>query len=93
MVTPDGVMYQISSHRSRLINKDGKVIEDGVPVDKEMLLRDENGDLVTKTHNIPNSFSGIQETEIPVYDSFYDFEAISRFMDEFYKDRALPEAA
>ena len=93
MATPDGAMYQISSHRSRIVNKDGEVIDDGVPVDKEMLQRDENGDLITKTYAVPAHGGELQEVELPDYDDFYDFEVISRFMDDFYGNQALPEAA
>ena len=93
MATPDGAMYQISSHRCRLVNKDGEVIDDGVPVDKEMLQRNERGELITKTYAVPTHGGGLQEVELPDYDDFYDFEVISRFLDDFYGAQALPEAA
>ncbi len=93
MATPDGAMYQISSHRCRLVNKDGEVIDNGVPVDKEMLQRDENGDVITKIYTIQAHGGELQEVELPDYDAFYDLEAISRFLDDFYGNQALPEAA
>ena len=43
MATADGFMYRFSSARMRLLNQAGEPLEEGVPVDVDLVLRDSSG--------------------------------------------------
>ena len=77
-VTADGVGWQMSTWRGKLINDAGQDIDDGVPVDVDLLER--TGSKKTESGN-------------PDYSGFYDIDLLSEVMNEYFGERTLAEAA
>lgn len=77
-VFADGSGWQISSWRGKLINDTGHDIDDGVPVDVDIIER--TGSKKTE--------SGFLD-----YSGFYDIDLLSEVMNEHYGAEALPKAA
>lgn len=84
-VTADGVGWEFSSWRARLTNEAGHDIDDGVPVDVDLLMR----------VNAPSEEvdMGFGKTEISDYHCFYEIELLSEVMNEYYGEVSLPAAA
>jgi hypothetical protein len=77
-VTADGVDWQVSSWRAKLINDAGGEIDDGVPVDVDLIERTGS----KKTESGHYDYSG-----------FYDIDLLSEVMNEYFGERTLAEAA
>ena len=83
-VTADGAGWQLSTWRGKLINDAGHEIDDGIPVDVDLLER-------TNAKTLESGF--------PDYSCFYDVSLLSEVMNEHYgaagaeSAEALPEAA
>lgn len=79
-VTGAGLVYTHSSWLSRLVSDAGEEIDDGVPVDVDLLAR-AGSQKVRRTAE----FDGKRvETELHDYSSFYDLDNLSSVMNEFY---------
>ena len=77
-VTADGAGWTLSSWRGKLINDAGHEIDDGIPVDVDLLER---------------TGSKTTEEGYPDYSGFYDIDLLSKVMNEHFGAKALPEAA
>jgi hypothetical protein len=77
-VTADGAGWQLSTWRGKLINDSGHEIDDGVPVDVDLIER---------------TGSKKTESGFPDYSGFYDIDLLSQVMNEHYGAKALPQAA
>ena len=77
-VTADGNGWQISSWRGKLVNDAGREIDDGVPVDVDLIE-------LTGAKKTEEGFLD--------YSSFYDIDLLSEVMNEYYGKQSLAEAA
>lgn len=77
-VTADGVAWNVSTWRGKLVDAAGNEIDDGVPVDVDLLER---------------TGSKKTESGLPDYSGFYDLDLLSQVMNEHYGAQALPNAA
>ena len=77
-VTADGAGWTLSSWRGKLINDAGHEIDDGIPVDVDLLER---------------TGSKTTEEGYPDYSGFYDIDLLSKVMNEHFDAKALTEAA
>jgi hypothetical protein len=68
----------MSTWRGKLINDAGQDIDDGVPVDVDLLER--TGSKKTESGN-------------PDYSGFYDIDLLSEVMNEYFAESTLAEAA
>ena len=82
MNTADGFDYVISSFRARVINDAGENIDSGIPVDVDLVNREKILNLVIV---IPG-FEDEDPFDIQMadYSAFYDFEKLSRLIQEAY---------
>ncbi len=82
-LTGEGLVYSHSSWISRLVNDAGEEIDDGVPVDVDLLER-----AGSKKERRVAEFDGKRvETELHDYSSFYDLDNLSQVMNEIYATR------
>ena len=77
-VTADGASWQVSLWRGRFVNDAGREIDDGAPVDVDLLER---------------MGSKRTESGLPDYSCFYDVDLLSEVMNEHYGAEARPSAA
>ena len=77
-VFADGASWQVSTWRGKLINNSGHEIDDGIPVDVDLLER-------TNAKTLESGF--------PDYSCFYDVDLLSQVMNERFGAQALPQAA
>ena len=77
-VAADGTGWTLSTWRGKLINAAGNEIDDGVPVDVDLIER---------------TGSKTTESGLPDYSCFYDINLLSQVMNEHYGAQALPAAA
>ena len=104
MATADGFKYQISSARLRILNKDGESIDDGIPVDVDLVGRNEDG--TDRIIDVEVPVAGYSETGEAVettmtlrtvdYTQLYDIDRLSEEMNRFYggqEERELDDAA
>ncbi|MDO4797966.1 MAG: S41 family peptidase [Coriobacteriales bacterium] len=77
-VTADGTGWQESTWRGKLLNNEGQEIDDGIPVDVDLLER---------------TGSKTTEEGYPDYSGFYDIDLLSQVMNEYYGEGSLAEAA
>ena len=82
-LTGEGLVYSHSSWISRLVNDAGEEIDDGVPVDVDLLER-----AGSRKERRVAEFGGKRvETELHDYSSFYDLDNLSQVMNEIYATR------
>lgn len=77
-VSADGAGWTLSSWRGKLINEAGHEIDDGVPLDVDLLER--TGAKTT-------------ESGFPDYSCFYDIDLLSEAMNEYYGKETIAKAA
>ena len=104
MATADGFKYQISSARLRFLNKDGESIDGGVPVDVDLVGKNEDG--TDRIIEVEVPVAGYSETGEAVettmtlktvdYTQLYDIDRLSQEMNRFYggqEETELDDAA
>ena len=104
MASPDGFFYRFSSSRMHLTTKDGGEIDFGVPVDADLVEKNEDGSYKTVTTHIVGpvleencTIKDEQEVdwESVDYSQFYNLDRLSEEMDSFFgeEEEALQPAA
>ena len=104
MASPDGFFYRFSSSRMHLTTKDGGEIDFGVPVDADLVEKNEDGSYKTVTTHIVGpvleencTIKDEQEVdwESVDYSQFYNLDRLGEEMDSFFgeEEEALQPAA
>ena len=82
--------YQLSSCHARFIDQDGNNIDNGVPVDCELIPQRSDGSSRTiLVEDVLISGNGIQSgLRVPDYSDFYDIDRLSEEIGAFYDEIA-----
>ena len=85
--TGEGMSYGISAFKARFINSKGEIIDEGVPVDTELIPKRSNGDdkFVTVKDVKLSKSNEVKDVRCPDYSGFYDTKKLSEEVNEFYK--------
>ena len=88
--TGEGLSYQLSSCHARFIDQDGNNIDNGVPVDCELIPQRSDGSSRTiLVEDVLISGNGIQSgLRVPDYSDFYDIDRLSEEIGAFYDEIA-----
>ncbi|MBR0397282.1 MAG: hypothetical protein IJI10_03335 [Eubacterium sp.] len=82
--TPEGFLYTMSSARCRLTDQAGISHDDGIPVDVDLLPKDQNGAVKNIEITIPEDPNFPEDGDItvtiPDYTEFYNLERLSKEM-------------
>ncbi len=85
--TGDGFSYCISSYKGRYIDKNGKNIDSGIPVDCDLIPKRSDGkDEVITLYQLDINKDGKKEdVRVTDYSELYNIERLSEEMNKFYK--------
>ena len=93
--TGEGLTYQLSSCHMKLLDKDDNSLDNGVPVDIELIPKRSDGDDKTVlVRDVLISLDGEpQELRVPDYTEFYNIERLSDELNAFYEDYEAEDKA
>lgn len=85
--TGEGMTYRMSAYRGRLVNKDGEGIDNGIPVDIDLIPKRSNGEPKYVTvHGVQIDAEGnTGDRRCPDYSEFYNINRLSEEINRFYK--------
>lgn len=77
--TGEGMTYRISAYKGRLVNKDGECIDNGIPVDVDLVKKRSNGKTkyITVKDVVIDNNGTKGDKRIPDYSDFYNIERLS----------------
>ena len=83
--TGEGFTYRMSAYKGRFLNEEGEQIDNGVPVDVDLVKKRENGK--PKYITVPFNYEGKDyEGRMPDYSDFYDIDRLSEEVNKFYEE-------
>ncbi len=84
--TGEGFSYRISSYNGRYVNKEGKGMDSGVPVDVDLVPKRSDGtDEIITLHDVKMDDEGnTMDLRVPNYSDFYNLDRISEEMNKLY---------
>ncbi|MBO4375516.1 MAG: hypothetical protein J5829_10455 [Lachnospiraceae bacterium] len=83
--TGEGFTYRMSAYKGRLLNEDEEQIDNGIPVDVDLVRKRENGKPKYITVNF--KYEGKEyEGRTPDYSDFYDIDRLSEEVNKLYSE-------
>ncbi len=85
--TGEGLTYRISAYMGRLLNKDGESIDNGIPVDIDLVPKRSNGKTkyITVKDVVIDKEGNKGDCRIPDYSDFYNIERLSEELNKLNK--------
>ncbi|MBO5552197.1 MAG: hypothetical protein J5966_09590, partial [Lachnospiraceae bacterium] len=93
--TGDGLNYQMSSCRMKLLDIEGSSIDNGIPVDVDLVPKKSDGSdkTVLEKDVLLSKEDGPQELRVIDYSEFYIIERLSDEINGFYEEEAAEDKA
>ena len=87
--TGEGMTYRISAYKGRIINKDGEGIDNGIPVDVDLVPKRSNGKTkYTTVKDVMIAADGTKgDKRIPDYSDFYNIKKLSEALNEIDEEK------
>ncbi|MBR5377431.1 MAG: hypothetical protein IK139_09140 [Lachnospiraceae bacterium] len=85
--TGEGFTYRVSAYKGRLVNEKGESIDNGVPVDVDLIKKRSNGKDRFITVTAKNRDDVDTEYRLPDCSDFYDIDRLSEEVNKYYSDR------
>ncbi len=87
--TGEGVNYRMSAFRMRVKNEAGEIIDNGIPVDVDLVGRKSNGEYRFITvDGVPIDYDGnTAQKRLPDYTAFYDLKTLSEAVNSCYENQ------
>ena len=84
LTTGEGMTYRISAYKGRIINKEGEGIDNGIPVDVDLVPKRSNGKdkYITVKDVVIDANGNTGDKRIPDYSDFYNIKKLSEALNE-----------